>query len=98
MVTLKVRHFDLHDDDETEDHAENKKQMIIWRAVLINTIIMAYLNKLIPKSNLKGPISQFVKTERSFCSKWVSDRESRNASNELRVRGTRGERRKKISA
>ena len=40
--------------------------MIIWRGVLVNIIIMAYLNKLILKSNLKGPMSQLVNMESSF--------------------------------
>ena len=76
------------------------KNMIIWRGVLINIIVMAYLNKLIPKKETEGSYEPIRKneTERSFCSKCLSDRESRNASNELRVRGTRGEQRKKISA
>ena len=34
--------------------------------VLINIIIMTYLNKLIPKGNLKGPMSQLVNMEKLF--------------------------------
>ena len=71
--------------------------MIIWRVVLLNIILMAYLKKLIPKSSLKGPTSQFVNMEHSFYTKWMSDWESQRASNERGVRGTR-EKEKKVYA